>query len=135
MAIVAESVDVPKVVKVSGETIKISGEHVTITNGTSDVLFSGYMCTNTLVYSGVGFTTYNKATILLQCLNEGSGVYYNIRGYPVSGVTAFSLTSGQLTSGQLVRETLTDTYDWVDVGVENTVDNYTGVVTVTTSRR
>ena len=34
-----------------------------------------------------------------------------------------------------VIETLTDTYDWVDVGVENTVDNYTGVVTVTTSRR
>lgn len=131
------SIQSGKISVLSGQLIaKTSGEVVsTRPHGQSDAPFTGYACTNTLVYSGVPFITHGKATILLECLEQGSGVEYTIRGYPLSGAVAHSITSGALVSGEIKVETLSDPYDWIEVGAENLVDNRTGVVTVFIARR
>jgi hypothetical protein len=141
---VSGTVAVSGVVDVSGSHVWISGQHVYVESGTevttrkggeADALFSGYACTNTYIYSGVSFLKYDKMTILLECLEEGSGVSYTIRGEPLSGILTYSLGSGQLTSGEQALETVTDPYEWIEVGAENTVDDRTGVLTVTIARR
>jgi hypothetical protein len=97
--------------------------------------FSGYGTTNAYVYSGFGFLKHAAATILIKNAGPGSGAYYTIRGYPLSGILLTSLGSGALYSGDQAVETLTDAYDYVEIGVESVQDNFSSVVTVTVARR
>lgn len=152
-----ESIDVPKVVKISGETvsllstqqIQLSGQGVFLpdtqvvkTSGEATTkttvgmfLFSGYGCTNTVEYSGASFTVFEDATVVLEHLGEGSGADYWVRGYALSGVTAYVLGSGIMNSGDTALVTIATPYEWIEVGVENTQTDFSGLVTVLLARR
>ena len=167
MSVDSKPVDIPKIVKISGETVilpstqvvkisgsmvqiqsgttiqlpstqvvKVSGEQVVVNyDGVTTVLFSGYKCTNTIVTSGVGFLQYGKATLSFTNTGGGSGVNYSVIGYTLSGVIGKALTSGTIYSGATNIETITDPYSWLDVGADNTVDDFSGSVTVIAVRK
>jgi hypothetical protein len=126
---VSGTVAVSGVVQISGETI------ITAKNGATSVLFSGYGTTNTVVYSGFGFTQHEAATFVLTHLGNGSGINYSIRGYVLSGVAPYVLSSGTINSGDVSVETITDPYSWIDIGVDSTQDNFSGLLTVAVLRR
>jgi hypothetical protein len=126
---VSGTVAVSGVVQISGETI------ITAKNGATSVLFSGYGTTNTVVYSGFGFTQHEAATFVLTHLGNGSGINYSIRGYVLSGVAPYVLSSGTINSGDVSVETITDPYSWIDIGADSTQDNFSGLLTVAVLRR
>lgn len=119
------------IVVASGLYITNSGQGViTAKAGETLSLFSGYGATNSYVYSGTGFLNHEKATIMLECIELGSGVAYTIRGYVISGVTPYCLASGSLISGQVEVETLGDPYEYVDVGIKALQTTQSGAATV-----
>ena len=103
--------------------------------GTRTILFSGYGTTNTVVVSGFGFLQHERATIVLTNIGEGSGANYSVIGHAMSGVIKYVITSGVIYSGDIVRETISDPYEWIDIGVDSTQDNFSGQVTVVAVRR
>ena len=123
------SLPATQVVKVSGEQI------VTSKNGASVTLFSGYGATNTVVVSGFGFLQHERATIVLEHLGGGSGANYSVIGHALSGAVKYTITSGAIYSGDVVAETISDPYEWLDIGIDNTQDNFSGLVTVAVVRR
>jgi hypothetical protein len=126
---VSGTVAVSGVVQISGETV------TTAKNGVVSVLFSGYGTTNTVVYSGFGFTQHEAASIVLTHLGNGSGINYSFRGYVLSGTAPLVLSSGTIDSGDTVVETITDPYSWVDIGADSKQDNFSGLLTVAVLRR
>lgn len=125
------------VVAIQSGEIHVSSGSVTAVPITDSVsIFSGYGTTFSLVYSGFGFNAYNKAVIgLINTGTGGSGVTYTIRGYLISGDTPISLTSGTLYSGAVARESLSNPYHYVDVGVIQTQSGFSSSVTVFVTRR
>jgi len=118
------------------QVVKVSGEQVVVNyDGVTTVLFSGYKCTNTIITSGVGFLQYGKATVSFTNTGGGSGVNYSVIGYTLSGVIGKALTSGTIYSGTTNIETITDPYSWLSVGADNTVDDFSGTVTVVAVRK
>ena len=118
------------------QVVKVSGEQVVVNyDGVTTVLFSGYKCTNTIITSGVGFLQYGKATVSFTNTGGGSGVNYSVIGYTLSGVIGKALTSGTIYSGATNIETITDPYSWLSVGADNTVDDFSGTVTVVAVRK
>lgn len=103
--------------------------------GKRNILFSGYGTTNTIVTSGFGFLQHERATISLSHLGGGSGINYNIIGHTMSGVVKYAITSGVIYSGDITVETISDPYEWIEVGADSTQNNFSGQVTVVAVRR
>lgn len=122
-----KSIDIPKVVKISGETlsllptqvVKISGEATTkITNAV--IVASGLATSDTHVYSGAAFNRCGTATLVVDYLGGGSGVSYRIRGHAITDIAPAVIGSGMVTtSGSQGTLTVTGAFQYVDVGLAN----------------
>jgi len=104
--------------------------------GKSYVLVSGLKLTNSFVYSAK-YTTRNFPKVGITIENrsvgdEGSGVEYTVRAYPVEGLPmVLSIASGSvLTSGSSKYLAFSNPYDQVDVGLSALQDNRSGIATV-----
>ena len=120
------------------QVVKVSGEQVVVNyDGAVTTLFSGYPCTNTIVTSGIGFLQYGKATFSFTNtgIGAGSGVNYSVVGFTLSGVISKALASGTIYSGGTEIQTITDPYSWLNVGADNTQDNFSGNITVIVVRK
>jgi len=113
------------VVASSGQDHIVTGKHAS-----SVILFSGYGTTNTIAVSGIGFAIHEQATVYIENLGGGSGINYSVRGHIVSGLLIDALISGTIHSGTIETQTLSDAYEYIDVGIDSTQDNFSGLVTV-----
>ena len=109
----------------SGQSHIVTGKHAS-----SAILFSGYGTTNTIAVSGIGFAIHEQATVYIENLGGGSGINYSVRGHIVSGLLIDALISGTIHSGTIETQTLSDAYEYIDVGIDSTQDNFSGLVTV-----
>ena len=108
--------------------------------GKTEILFSGYGTTDSLVYRQVEVLGYGETNIIPHCVT-GSGISFTIRGYPcsfggtiISG-TSITLISGTLLSGTMAEYCVSDAYEILDVGVASNGTNISSRVNVYISRK
>ena len=108
--------------------------------GKTEVLFSGYATTNSLIYRNIDVLGYGEVAIVPHCVTGGTSLF-NIRGYPtlIGGInisgTSITLISGSLGSGQMGQYSVTDAFEAIEVGIASNASNTTGVVNVYVSRK
>jgi hypothetical protein len=106
--------------------------------GKSVVLWSGEGLTNAYVYREVSVNNFAKTTVMVENVNQGSGILWTIRGYAVKGHAVHSIASGAITTSGTVTTIysgLDTAFDIIEVGLRNTQSNRTGGGTVTIARR
>lgn len=111
-----------------------------LAGGKTEVLFSGYKTTNSLVYRNIDVLGYGEVSIVPHCVTGGASLF-NIRGYPtlIGGInisgTAITLISGSLGSGQMGQYSVSDAYESLEVGASSNASNTSGIINVYVSRK